>query len=66
MKKQIVIEDLTNEQLLVYRMVMALKTAIFSYDSSIEDIEIIEETMHKLYNIYAEGDESSKKILEIK
>ena len=61
MKKQIVIEDLTNEQLLVYRMVMALKTAIFSYDSSIEDIEIIEETMHKLHNIYAEGDESSKK-----
>ncbi len=61
MKKQIVIEDLTNEQLLVYRMVMALKTAIFSYDSSIEDIEIIEETMHKLHNIYAEGDEPSKK-----
>ena len=61
MKKQIVIEDLTNEQLLVYRMVMALKTAIFSYDSSIEDIEIIEETMHKLNNIYAEGDEPSKK-----
>ena len=61
MKKQIVIEDLTNEQLLVYRMVMALKTAIFSYDSSIEDIEIIEETMHKLHNIYAEGDEPLKK-----